>query len=213
MREGFPSRSIESDSAAVDRALADPPRFPAPPDTWAAIERRLEGAPRRPRGTVITVLAAAAAVLVALGIRRAGAPRPAPARPRLVQAALRIHRERIAGAFGFDLCDRSADRVREWVCAESGLEAPPPPSPAGGADECAAIVAAAGAPTAVLAWERASGPVTVLTARVSDLGIESRRGWSAGETFRDPASGITILAWSRSDQAFVLASGGRRETP
>jgi hypothetical protein len=213
MRKRFPSRSPESDAAALDRALADPPRFPAPPDTWTAIERRLEAAPRRPRGLVFSVLAAAAAVLIALGVRRAATPRPAPAQPRLVQAALRIHRERLAGAFGFDLCDGSAERVRQWVCAESGLDAPPPPSPAGGADECAAIVAAAGAPTAVLAWERASGPVTVLTARVSDLGIESRRGWTAGKTFRDPKSGITLLAWRRSDQAFVLASGGQRQSP
>ncbi len=211
MIERIPSAAGDGAAGAVDRALADPPRFPAPPDTWEAIERRLETPLRRPRGIAFPVLAAAAAVLLAFGIRRAASPRSTPAAPRLVQAALRIHRERLAGAFGFDLCDASAERIRQWVCAESGLEAPPPSS-AGGADECAAIVAAAGAPTAVLAWERASGPVTVITARVSDLGIDSRRGWIAGKTFHDPKSGITLLAWSRSDQAFVLASGGRRET-
>jgi len=203
----------DPDAAALDRALSAPARFEAPRDTWAAIELRLDQPEKKTPRLVPVLLAAAAAAVLALVLRPRLVRPPTPPPPRLVEAALRIHRERLAGLFGFDLCDRSTERVREWVCAESGLETPPPPSSAGAADECAAIVAAAGAPTAVLAWERASGPVTVVTARVSDLGIESRPGWTAGKTFRDPKSGITLFAWSRSDQAFVLASGGRRDTP
>jgi hypothetical protein len=209
MIEEIRGNPSDPDRNAVDRALGDPARFGAPPDTWAAIERRLEARRAGPSRFIPVFLAAAAAAALAVALRPRLARRPAPAAPRLVEAALRIHRERLAGELGFELCDRSSERVRRWVCAESGLDSPSAASrSAVGADECAAIVDAAGAPAAVLAWERASGPVTVVTARVSDLGIETAAGWAAGRTYRDPGSGITLLAWSRSDQAFVLASGG-----
>jgi len=47
----------------------------------------------------------------------------------------------------------------------------------------------------------------MVTARTA--GIEGGRPRPAGR-YRDPASGMTLVTWFRSDQAFVLVSGAGR---
>jgi len=182
--------------------LRDPPRFAAPDGTWRAIERRLASPPPR-RFPIVAgmALSACAAIAIGWGLRARAPHRPSPS--PLATAALRIHRERLRGALAFELCDGSPQRVQSWICAEAGLETPASVPWIRGGDACAAIVDVAGEPAAVLAYDGRSAPMTMVTARTDAAGAGAR----PAARYRDPASGITLVTWFRSDQAFVLVSG------
>jgi anti-sigma factor RsiW len=165
--------------------------------------------PNRAGAALLAVAAAAAAALILalVLVRRGPAARRETAAAETApfeKAAMRFHRERLRGELSFDMCDGSPDQVRTWACRESGLETQ---TPAGARDgpACASLVTAAGAPAVLVAFDSNSRPLTLVTARRQDL---ARTSWPRSPiTMRDPASGVSLRAWTDADQAFVLVSG------
>ena len=193
-----------------------------PPSVWTGISRRLdEPVPQAPRPIRMRLVLAAAAVLLGAvagiwRVRAAGrSPRTLSGEPAsFVLSAVDLHRERIEGALPFEVCDRSADEIRAWVCGSSGLEAPQEGAGAGGTGrrlECATIVEAGGARAAVFAYDGASRPVTLVTARRSDLspGGSARAWFSRVRVYRDAARGVTFRSWADAEQAYVLVASSR----
>jgi hypothetical protein len=103
----------------------------------------------------------------------------------------------------FDMCDGASEQVRSWACRETGLETASGAEPQGPA--CASRVTAAGAPAVLVAFDSTSHPETLVTARREDV---SSAQWPISPvSLRDPATGVSLRAWTEDGQAYVLVSG------
>jgi Putative zinc-finger len=175
------------------------------PETLGRIVRHNGAAPvpRRSRPLLwgAGLAAALAVAFVAVRQERDRLSRPASGPLALEQTALRLHRERLSGGLQLDMCGYPADDVARWVCAQAGLEARLTPGRERALRlECATVVAAHGVPVALLACRSGSRPVTIVTAKTTDL---ARLGDGRGRMGR-VAGRFQLRTWARDDQTYVL---------
>ncbi len=191
------------------------PIAPAPDSLWLSIREAHTSAPGvnswRLASAIALPLLIAVAVAWYLGVRQRLYVTRAASEPSAFEAvAIKEHSRRLQGAVNWELETSDIARTRNWVQATSGLSAnipdarPPEDLKLVGAK----LVSVGRAAAAEIAYEVHSRPVTLITARLSDLPDPPREGrMSKDVTYRiDSEFGYKILTWGSSGQAYVMVS-------
>jgi anti-sigma factor RsiW len=202
------------------------PQAPAPPALWASIQRALDAgeAPRAPAagarppwrwalvaapiGILAAVLAWYAASRPQLRVREAAADPTG-----IERAALAEHERSAGGAGSWEIRTGDIPRIRRWVEETTGLSASiPADRPDEDAGRLRLVGARAGrvgtARAAVVGYEIDARPVTLVTAKLSDLADPPPEGrLSKNISFRSLSpAGRKILTWGSDGQAYAMVS-------
>ncbi len=132
----------------------------------------------------------------------------------LERAALEQHLALTSGSERLEYYSPQPSDLRRWIRARSGLSAglanvEGTPEAARFQPVGARIIQVGGVQTAVVAYEVDAHHVTIVTARLSELGDAPGVGWfSKNVSYRDlPAQDLKVLTWGSGGQAYVMVSG------
>ena len=222
---GCPSCRRELEEIRLGIRLAEAiPVCEAPPTLWPAVRRALDagaGAAASPTGRggwrwgyalPVLLLAAILARYAARGPELSA--RPADPEPLGIEtAALAEHEHRIRDGEAWEIRSDDVPVVRRWVEETTGLSASiaiDRPDGDGGRLRLvgARAVRVGRARAAVIGYEVDSHPVTLVTARLSELGDPPREARFGKEvTFRAiPSREVKVLAWGSDGQAYAMVS-------
>jgi len=218
---------LEEIRFGIRLAEAIPP-IRAPGTLWNAIERRLDRnawAAMSPTRAAYWGRAALYATPFVLLLVSAGVAWHAIARPQLrvreatpdptgiERAALEEHDRRVRRAADWDLRSDEIARIRRWVEETTGLSATiPDERPAEDRDALrltgARVIRVGSARAAMIGFDVDTRPVTLVTARLSDLVDPPAEGAvSKNITFRSGApGGYKVLTWGSDGQAYAMVS-------
>jgi putative zinc finger protein len=198
---------------------------PAPESLWRGIESRLRGPALREerrrsgRFAFAGSLLLSAAATAAFGLWYSEFRRPldlvaaSRAPSELEVVARKEHALRVAGKLSFDTRTDSPEVLREWTLRHTDLDvelAERRPAEDSGRFRAigAKLVGAAGAQAVLVGYEVDGRPVTLLAAPLRDVRDPPAHPWFQKRVFlrSDAASGLKLLTWGASGQAYVLVS-------
>ncbi len=216
---------LELEEIAFAARLAENlPLATAPESLYRSIEQALSAAEPIPPSRVLlrrwpqAALSLGVFVLVGLawyfGFRQPLRAAIATSPPSALEAvAVAEHAKRIQGALDWQLQTSESRRLQQWLTERSGLFAhlpdKRPDEDAGHFRLLGATLLSAGGPTtAIIGYEVDRQPVTLLTAKLSqvrDAPPEAR--FSKNVFYRAEAEhGFHVLSWSTEGQAYVMVS-------
>lgn len=187
----------------------------APDSLWPAVhDARPHAKPVRywkPAAAIALLLALSAAPVWYFGYRQQLHSRYADRAPTaLERIAIEQHVRSIQGSYAWELRTSDVRKLKTWVHAKTGLSASiPDRRTAEDLRLTGASLIRVGANTAAeIGYVVNAQPVTLLTARLSDLSDPPREGrMSKDVAYRyDRDHGFKILTWGSSGQAYVMVS-------
>jgi len=199
------------------------PMATAPESLYRSIEEGLSAAgppPSRirrrlwPQSALLLGVFALAGVAWYFGLRQPLRAAIATSPPSSLETfAVTEHAKRIRGGFDWQLRTSESHRLQQWLAGRSGLFAHLPDSRPDEDDGHfrllgATLLSAVGPTVAIIGYEIDGQPVTLLTARLSQVrDAPPEAHFSKNVFYRAEAEhGFRVLSWSTEGQAYVMVS-------